>query len=135
MRREPRVKFLFVHQNFPGQFLHIVRHLVPARSHEIVFLTEANANEIPGVRKFAYRKPDPPGTNTHWVAREFEMAARRAEIVARAGFGLKQLGFEPDIIIGHHGWRAAQHPRCLAGCAAARLSRILLSHRGHRCGF
>ncbi|MBV8576921.1 MAG: glycosyltransferase family 4 protein, partial [Acetobacteraceae bacterium] len=98
------MRFLFVHQNFPGQFLHIVRHLVAAQSHEIVFLTEANANAIPGVRKFAYRKPDPPGTDTHRVAREFEMAARRAEIVARAGYGLKQLGFAPDIIIGHHGW-------------------------------
>ena len=34
------MKFLFVHQNFPGQFLHIVRHLVEMGTHEIVFITE-----------------------------------------------------------------------------------------------
>jgi glycosyltransferase involved in cell wall biosynthesis len=98
------VKYLFVHQNFPGQFLHIVRHLVKSRRHEIVFITEPNANHIAGVRKLPYRKPDPGPPDTHWVAREFEAATRRAETVARTAANLKQLGFEPDVIIGHHGW-------------------------------
>ncbi len=98
------MKFLFVHQNFPGQFLHIVRHLVAAKKHDIVFLTEPNANSIAGVRKLPYRKPDAAPDGTHWVVREFESAARRAEIVGNAAAGLKQLGFEPDIVIGHHGW-------------------------------
>ena len=29
---------------------------------------------------------------------------RRAEAVGRTAANLKQLGFTPDIIIGHHGW-------------------------------
>jgi glycosyltransferase involved in cell wall biosynthesis len=29
---------------------------------------------------------------------------RRAEVVAHTASNLKQLGFEPDIIVGHHGW-------------------------------
>jgi len=33
------VKFLFVHQNFPGQYLHIVRHLLATQRHEVVFLS------------------------------------------------------------------------------------------------
>jgi glycosyltransferase involved in cell wall biosynthesis len=98
------VKFLFIHQNFPGQFLHIVRHLLGQQEHEIVFLTEPNPNQIVGVRKVPYRKPDPPPADTHWVAREFEQACRRAEIVARTAASLKGLGFIPDIIMGHHGW-------------------------------
>jgi hypothetical protein len=98
------VKFLFVHQNFPGQFVHIVRHLVASKAHDIVFVTEPNANSIRGVRKLPYPKPAMPPADTHWTVREFDIASRRAEIVARAGAGLKRLGFEPDIIIGHHGW-------------------------------
>ena len=44
------MRYLFVHQNFPGQFLHLVRHLVAEGGHELVFITEANDNRIPGVR-------------------------------------------------------------------------------------
>ena len=105
------MRFLFVHQNFPGQFLHIVRHLVAARKHEIVFVTQPNANEIPGVRKVPYRAPEPPGADTHWTVREFETAARRGEAVARTAANLRQLGFQPDIIIGHHGWGELLHLR------------------------
>ncbi len=98
------MKYLFVHQNFPGQYLHIVRHLVASRQHDVVFLTEPNANQIPGVRKVPYPKPNGPAAETHVVARELDGAVRRAELVAHTAANLKQLGFEPDIIIGHHGW-------------------------------
>jgi glycosyltransferase involved in cell wall biosynthesis len=98
------LKFLFLHQNFPGQFLHLVRHLVAMDAHEIVFITEANANVIEGVRKVPYMKPRPSTADTHIAARELDGAARRAEIVAYTANSLKQLGFTPDIMIGHHGW-------------------------------
>ena len=98
------MKFLLVHQNFPGQFLHIVRHLVKSKQHEVVFLTEPNPNVIPGVRKVPYRKPPPGSPDTHWAVREFDAALRRADVVGQTAANLKQLGFTPDIIIGHHGW-------------------------------
>jgi glycosyltransferase involved in cell wall biosynthesis len=98
------VKFLFVHQNFPGQFLQIVRHLVASKKHDIVFITEPNANIINGVRKVPYRTPPLASPDTHPAARELDAALRRAETVARTAASIKQLGFDPDIIIGHHGW-------------------------------
>jgi glycosyltransferase involved in cell wall biosynthesis len=98
------VKFLFVHQNFPGQYLHIVRHLVASRQHDVVFLTEPNANRIPGVRTVPYPKSNGSAPETHTAARELDGAVRRADIVAHTAANLKRLGFEPDIIIGHHGW-------------------------------
>ena len=98
------MKFLLVHQNFPGQFLHLVRHLVKSKTHEVVFLSEPNSNVIPGVRKIPYRKPLPVSADTHWAAREFDAALRRADLVGQTASNLKQLGFTPDIIIGHHGW-------------------------------
>jgi glycosyltransferase involved in cell wall biosynthesis len=98
------VKFLFVHQNFPGQFLHIVRHLVAARQHDIVFITENNDNVINGVRKVPYAKPSPAAAEAHIAARELDGAVRRADAVGRTAANLKLLGYEPDIIIGHQGW-------------------------------
>ena len=41
---------------------------------------------------------------THIAARELDNGVRRAEAVYRTAFGLKHLGYTPDIIIGHHGW-------------------------------
>ncbi|WP_024716640.1 glycosyltransferase family 4 protein [Gluconobacter oxydans] len=97
------MRYLFVHQNFPGQFLHFVRHLL-AQGHEIVFISEANSNHIPGVRRAIYRVPRLPSMETHRSLREFEYGLLRAEAVATAARTLKGLGYEPDIIIGHHGW-------------------------------
>jgi len=98
------LKFLFVHQNYPGQFLHIVRHLVATNRHEVVFITEPNVNEIPGVRKIPYVRPSLGIRETHVAARELDDGVRRAEVVYQTAFGLRHLGFTPDIIIGHHGW-------------------------------
>ena len=98
------MKFLFVHQNYPAQFLHIVRHLVAMKRHEVVFITEPNANEIAGVRKVPYMKPKLDVPDVHVAARELDNGVRRAELVYRAAHGLNHLGYKPDIIIGHHGW-------------------------------
>lgn len=98
------MKYLFVHQNFPGQYLHICRHLAQSGQHDIVFLTEANPNRLAGVRNVPYPKPTGAAAETHIAARELDAAARRAEIVAMTAGNLKLLGYDPDIIIGHHGW-------------------------------
>lgn len=103
------MKFLFVHQNFPGQYLHIVRDLLAENAvhpgtHEIVFMTEPNLNNLPGVRKVTYARPPTNVAGTHRDTAEFELAMRRAEACATGAMTIKQLGFTPDIIIGHHGW-------------------------------
>ena len=97
------MKFLFVHQNFPGQFLHLLRHLAQQDVHEIFFITETNRNHIPGVRKLAYAVR-PPSSRTHFDAADFEAAMRRAAAVAELAVKLRDAGFEPDVIIGHEGW-------------------------------
>lgn len=98
------MKYLFVHQNFPGQYLHIVQHLAATKKHDIVFLSEPNQNRINGVRTIPYPKPSPPAAEAHIATRELDAAVRRAELVQATGMNLKALGFEPDIIVGHHGW-------------------------------
>ncbi|MGH7211026.1 MAG: glycosyltransferase [Acetobacteraceae bacterium] len=99
------MRLLFVHQNFPGQYLHLVRHLAASGRHEIVFITEPNDNEIPGARKVPYLPPLPARLDVvHQAARDFDLAMRRAEAVAATARNLRQLGFAPDLILGHHGW-------------------------------
>ncbi|HLY89079.1 MAG TPA: glycosyltransferase [Acetobacteraceae bacterium] len=98
------MKFLFAHQNFPGQYVHILQHLVAKQQHDLVFLSEPNRNRINGVRAIPYPKPSLPATEAHVGARELDAALRRAEVVQATAMNLKSLGFEPDIILGHHGW-------------------------------
>ena len=97
------MKYLFVHQNFPGQYLHIVRHLVASRQHEWCSSPSPTATGSPACGG-AVSEAEGAAPETHVAARELDAAVRRAEIVAHTADNLKQLGFEPDIIIGHHGW-------------------------------
>jgi len=98
------LRFLFIHQNFPGQFLHILRHLAASGQHDIIFITQENANIIAGVRKATYRGPGDLNPSIHRDAQEFDHAVTRAQDVARVAANLKELGFRPDVIIGHQGW-------------------------------
>ncbi len=98
------MKYLFVHQNFPAQFVHILRHLIAEKQHDLLFVTENVRNRMAGVRTVLHGIPRPPTPEVHRDAREFELAMLRAEGVAGAAVMLRNLGFTPDIIIGHHGW-------------------------------
>ncbi len=98
------MRFLFVHQNFPGQFVHLLRRLVAEKRHDIVFVSEDNANRMEGVRRLLYRVPDTFGERTFPVAWDFERATIRAHAVASVAAEVRRLGFTPDIVIGHHGW-------------------------------
>jgi len=102
-KNEQPMKYLFVHQNFPGQFLHLVTHLRHDPAHEVIFISEPNENSIEGVRKISYDKPL-PNLAIAEEAQEFELAARRARIVQGICEWLRGMGFVPDIVIGHHGW-------------------------------
>lgn len=97
------MKYLFVHQHFPGQFLHLVRHLAARSGNEVLFITEATPNVLPGVRVFTY---DPPAPNDAVApdSQHTDDCLRRARLVAGIAAQLKALGLVPDIVIGHHGW-------------------------------
>jgi glycosyltransferase involved in cell wall biosynthesis len=98
------VNYLFVHQNFPGQYYHLIRQLLRERGHRVVFISEPNSNRMIGVQRVFYQAPKGENEHTHPNARDWEGAARRAELVAQTAANLKRLGFAPDVIIGHHGW-------------------------------
>lgn len=96
------MNFLFIHQNFPGQFKHLAPALA-ARGHEVRALgvTGTPAPDVV-LKNYQLQKSNTPGI--HPLAQEFETKVIRAEACAQEMFKLKQSGFEPDMIVGHPGW-------------------------------
>lgn len=96
---------LFLHQNFPAQFV----HLAPAlrdRGHRVVALTaEGNTRNSP-VETMRYRfQPRPVDPAACRLGRSYAEASDRATAVARAAQILRDRhGFMPEVVFGHIGW-------------------------------
>lgn len=97
------MNYLFIHQNFPGQYKNIVRHLVD-RGDRVVFLSQPNDNRMVGVRQITYRPARPATPGIHHYIRDYEAAILNGQAVFRVCGALKARGFRPDIIVGHAGW-------------------------------
>jgi glycosyltransferase involved in cell wall biosynthesis len=97
------MRILFVHQNFPAQFVHLAPELV-RRGHEVLALTEdTNQRPLP-VPHVAYRF-DAPKFASRAPHNGFDSHALRGAAVARAAQELRNTrGWVPDVIFGHVGW-------------------------------
>ncbi|WP_299204057.1 glycosyltransferase family 4 protein [uncultured Tateyamaria sp.] len=99
------MKFLFVHQNMPGQYRELIQWLAAQGGHQIVFLTQRQkAPQFEGVQTVVYKSHHQAKEDAYGLSRTWENASGN-------GFGaviaLRQLvdkGFTPDIVIGHVGW-------------------------------
>jgi glycosyltransferase involved in cell wall biosynthesis len=98
------MNYLFIHQNFPAQYRHVVRHLAGKRGNRIYFITQPNANEMPGVTKVIYAKDERGPVNCHAYTVEFDRAVHNGAGVAEVCRRLRDEGFRPDLIVGHSGW-------------------------------
>ncbi len=98
------MRILFIHQNFPGQFLHLAPTLA-ARGHDVMALTDAGNRRPRIVRTLCY--PSPDGPEVAGPARTYARACDRGVRVARACAALDVQGFRPDVICAHSGWGEA----------------------------
>ncbi|HMH16690.1 MAG TPA: hypothetical protein VK572_00950 [Burkholderiales bacterium] len=89
------MRILFVHQNFPGQYAHVLRHYACDPGNEIVFLTRHANATFPGIRKIVYRLSREANAGTHFYVRSIEGAVLHGQAVARAALQLKKEGFVP----------------------------------------
>lgn len=97
------MNYLFIHQNFPGQYKNIVRHLV-ARGDQVVFVSQPNENRMAGVRLITYSPARQTTPGIHHYVRDFEGGILNGQAVMRICSALKARGFRPDIVVGHAGW-------------------------------
>lgn len=96
------MKFLFVHQNFPAQFVHLAPAL--ARAGQEVRALAIDGRDIPGVTAHRYKPGRGSTSGIHPHAAEFETKVIRGEACAAAAMQLKSEGFAPDLVIAHPGW-------------------------------
>lgn len=106
------MKFLFIHQNFPGQYRHVARALADDPAHEVVAVGETRFVRQQGVlhpriRLETYEPHGTAGKETHHYLRDFEGHVRRGQSVARGLIKLREGGFQPDVIAAHPGWGEA----------------------------
>lgn len=99
------MRILFVHQNFPGQWVHIAKHF-QRTGHEVVAIRDqANPKkDFLTTAAYSFKQPKMPVPHPAPFAGHFEERVMRAEAVAVAALELKKRGFEPDLIAGHGGW-------------------------------
>lgn len=98
------MKYLFVHQNMPGQYKHICQRLAADKDNSVVFITKREGLELPNIKKVLYKPHREPAESTHRYIREAERGILHGQEVARKALALKAQGFVPDVIVGHPGW-------------------------------
>lgn len=99
------MKVLFVHQNFPGQYLHLARHLGATPGNEVVFITQRKDDAaLPGVKKIVYQPARAVTKSIHHYLLDTEAGVLNAQNVARVALNLAQSGFVPDVMLAHNGW-------------------------------
>ncbi|MEL7380807.1 MAG: glycosyltransferase family 4 protein [Pseudomonadota bacterium] len=95
---------LLVHQNFPGQYKHLVQNLAASGAHEIVALGQAALPAMKGIKYIRYAPHKPPSKTDYALSQYWEECAGNGYGAAQAAERLAAEGFVPDVILGHIGW-------------------------------
>jgi glycosyltransferase involved in cell wall biosynthesis len=130
------MNILFVHQNFPGQYLHLAPALAADPNNQVVALSARPGVNLPGVRVVRYAIPGNPGTGIHpWLA-EQQVKVLRGEAVARAARQIRDQGFKPDVVCAHPGWGEALFLKDVwADCRMLSFCEFYYRARGSDMGF
>ena len=98
------MRFLFVHQNFPGQYGRIAAHYAAQPGNQVVAIGEKSnllrRQQIPGVKLLGYELKAKEGSS-------LDRALHRGKRIATGAAVLRRSGFRPDVIFAHIGWGEA----------------------------
>jgi glycosyltransferase involved in cell wall biosynthesis len=106
------MNIVFIHQNFPGQYRHLVRQFLADPANRIVGICQPQA---PGIRnkvfvqvlRSVYKPHREPAKTTHPYLANVERNVLNGQGVARVLLNLQKKGFKPDIAFAHIGWGEA----------------------------
>lgn len=98
------MRYLFVHQNFPGQFKYLAPALSKIDGNEVVGFSMNEVSGIDSFRVINYKVTRSNSSGTHPLLKDFETKVLRGEAAYHAAVALKLEGFYPDVIIAHPSW-------------------------------
>lgn len=104
------MRLLFIHQNLPGQFRHLLSYFAQRRDVEVFGIGErrwvkGNLGSIPaGFKVLVYDLPEIKHETIHPYLRSTHSAVERGQAVVRLLHQLKARGFTPDVVYAHPGW-------------------------------
>jgi glycosyltransferase involved in cell wall biosynthesis/DNA-binding CsgD family transcriptional regulator len=99
------MRLLVIHQNFPGQFGHLVQAWNQRPGWHVRALGRATAPGLSGFDKLTrYTLARAGNPNQHPYLRQMEDATLHGQAAVRSMLQLRSSGFSPDVILAHPGW-------------------------------
>lgn len=98
------MRVLFIHPNFPSQFVHVAAALARLPGHSVVALSQHAGPAPEGVQLRQYALLRKPAGSVDPIVAGHELAVMHAQACAVAALQLKKDGFTPDVIVAHPGW-------------------------------
>jgi glycosyltransferase involved in cell wall biosynthesis len=98
------MRILFLHQNFPGQFVHVAQALRRSGRHELLALVPDGHDRPSPVPTRAYAFDAGRVRTGVPLAHHYTRRVARGAAVATAMAALRAEGYQPDLVIGHGGW-------------------------------
>jgi glycosyltransferase involved in cell wall biosynthesis len=98
------MRILFLHQNFPAQFVHVARELRKTDRHQLLALVPKSNPFAPLIPTRYYAFDPGIGSQTSPLANHFMDRVARATAAAISMRELASEGFTPDLVVGHCGW-------------------------------
>jgi glycosyltransferase involved in cell wall biosynthesis len=99
------MRLLVLHQNFPGQFRHMVKAWSQRPGWDVHALGRDTAPGLPGFAGLTrYKLARSPHSHQHPYLRSMEAATLHGQAVARVLLEMKKQGFKPDAVLAHPGW-------------------------------
>ncbi|TPG04116.1 glycosyltransferase [Rhodanobacter glycinis] len=108
-------RVIFIHQNLPGQFKHLLAYCAGNSEFEVVVVGEKRRllanfrHTFPNAQFHAYEVTDIPQRQVPVELWTTTNAMRRGRAVALCLRNIRATGFLPDVIYGHPGWGEMLH--------------------------
>jgi glycosyltransferase involved in cell wall biosynthesis len=110
-------RIIFIHQNLPGQFKHLLAYCAQSPEFDVVVVGEKQRvlanfpNPMAGVTFHVYEVADVARAQVPLELWTTTNAMRRGRAVALCLQNIRDAGFRPDVIYGHPGWGEMLHVR------------------------